>query len=184
MRVLALNASPNRDGLTASCAAAFLAGAEEAGANVKLIHLKDHTLHVCQMCGNGWGLCRQEARCVIEDDFEQIRREILDADAWALATPVYYGDLSEGAKLLMDRLRRCNTGDAGGQLAGKSFVGIAAAGGSGRGTGSCCENLERMAMHTSMKVADLIPITRRSKLYRIDCIKNAGRAIVEQPWNE
>jgi multimeric flavodoxin WrbA len=184
MRVIAINASANRDGLTAACAAAFLSGAEEAGAQVSLIHLKDVELQLCRMCGSGWGACRERAICVIEDDFERMRREIFGADAWALATPVFFGDLSESAKAFLDRLRRCNIGPNGGQLKGKDFLAIAAAGGSGRGIGSCAETVERIAGHMGMRVADIITVTRRNKLYKIDAIKAAGRAVVEQPWEE
>lgn len=184
MRVITLNASANRDGLTAACAAAFLSGAQEGGAQVELFHLKDVQIQRCLMCATGWGTCRERGTCVIEDDFERVRREVLGADAWALATPVYFGDLSESAKAFMDRLRRCNVGLNGGQLKGKDFVAIAAAGGSGRGVGSCSEALERVAGHLGMRMADLITVTRRNKLYKIDAIKAAGKSLVEMPWEE
>ncbi|MGE5531855.1 MAG: flavodoxin family protein [Bacteroidota bacterium] len=182
MRVVALNASANKDGLTAACATALLSGAEEAGAQVRLLHLKDFELERCRMCGNGWGSCRERGVCVMTDDFERVRREIFEADAWALATPVYFGDLSESAKAFMDRLRRCNIGPLGGQLKDKDFLAIAAAGGTGRGVGSCSESLERIAGSMGMRVADIINVTRRSKLYKVDMIKAAGRALVEQAW--
>ena len=133
MKIVALNASANRDGLTAACAAAVLSGAEEGGAQVELLHLKDLTIERCHMCGNGWGTCRERAVCVVVDDFERVRRAIVEADAWVLATPVYFGDLSESAKALVDRLRRCNIGPRGEQLKGKDFVAVVAAGGSGPG---------------------------------------------------
>ncbi|MEI6499875.1 MAG: flavodoxin family protein [Armatimonadota bacterium] len=184
MKIVAVNASANKDGLTAMSATAFLAGAEEAGAQVNLIHLKECELQRCRMCAGGWGTCRELANCVIADDFERVRREILEADAWVLATPVYFGDLSELAKALMDRLRRCNIGPRGGQFKGKDFVALAAAGGSGRGLGTCDEALERIAGHMGMRLADLINVTRRSKLYQVDALKAAGRALVEQAWEE
>lgn len=184
MKILAFNASANKDGLTAACAEAFLSGAEEAGAEVHLLHLKDFATGLCQMCGRGWGMCKETAACVIDDDFARLQGEIMEADAWALATPVYFGDMSELAKALLDRLRRCNTGPLGGQLKGKDFIGIAAAGGSGRGTSTCGEALERFTMHTGLRLADLINVTRRNKLYKIDTIKAAGRAVVQQPWEE
>lgn len=184
MKVVALNASANRDGLTATCAIAMLAGAEEAGAQVALFHLRDAAIEHCRMCGNGWGPCRERAVCVIQDDFERIRRELLDADAWVLATPVYFGDLSELAKCFMDRLRRCNIGPHGGQLKGKDFVAVAAAGGSGRGLGPCDDALERLVGSTGMRLVDIINVTRRSRAYKIDTLKAAGRVLVEQPWDE
>lgn len=184
MNVVALNASPNKDGLTAVCAEALLCGAQEAGAAVALVHLSDLRLESCRACERGWGTCRTEARCVIEDDFEALRARIIAADAWVLATPVYFGEPSEVARVLLDRLRRCNSGPHGGQLRGKDFVGVAAAGGSGRGTGTCAEVLERISSHLGMRMADLITVTRRNKLYKVDTLKSAGRALVEQVWEE
>ncbi|MCE5237657.1 flavodoxin family protein [bacterium] len=184
MKVLAVNASPNKDGLTAVCAEAVLSGAQEAGAQVEWVHLCDLNLYVCGACDRGWGKCRTEGPCVLDDDFAALREQILAADAWVLATPVYFGEPSEIARVLLDRLRRCNSGPQGGQLRGKEFLGICAAGGSGRGTGTCAEVLERISGHVGMRVADLILVTRRSKLYKVDTLKAAGRALVEQEWNE
>lgn len=184
MKILALNASPNQDGLTALSAEAFLSGAQEAGAEVQLIHLCDRDLHRCSMCENGWGKCRREGECVQDDDFAAIRQAILEADAVTLATPVYFGEPSEVARALLDRLRRCNTGPLGGQLSGKDFIGICAAGGSGRGIGTCAEVLERFAGHMGLRLADVITLTRRSKVYKIDAIKGAGKAMVQQKWDE
>ena len=184
MRVLALNASPNKDGLTAVSAEAVLSGAQEAGAEVELVHLCDLNLQVCGACDHGWGKCRSDGYCVLDDGFEELRQRIFAADAWVLATPVYFGEPSEVARVLLDRLRRCNSGPNGGQLRGKDFVGIMAAGGSGRGTGTCGEILERISSHTGARTADLIGVTRRNKLYKVDALKAAGRALVEQAWEE
>jgi len=184
MKILALNASPNKDGLTAACVEALLSGAQEAGAEVELVHLKDLTLEVCRACDRGWGICRSEGRCVIADDFEALRQRIFAADAWVLSTPVYFGEPSEIARVVLDRLRRTNSGPNGGQLRGKDFVGVMCAGGSGRGVGPCADVLERISSHVGARVADLIGVTRRNKLYQVDALKAAGRALVEQPWEE
>jgi len=184
MKVIALNASPNKDGLTAVCAEAVLSGAEEAGAEVDLVHLCDLDLSACRACDRGWGKCRQEGACVIDDDFEQLRQRIFAADVWVLSTPVYFGEPSEIARVLLDRLRRCNSGPQGGQLRGKDFLGICAAGGSGRGTGTCADTLERIGFHVGARVADLVLVTRRNKLYKVDTLKAAGRALVEHKWEE
>lgn len=184
MKIVALNASPNKDGLTAVCAEALLSGAQEAGAEVELVHLKDLNLQVCQACDRGWGKCRSEGVCVIEDDFEALRQKILAADAWVLSTPVYFGEPSEIARVVLDRLRRTNSGPNGGQFRGKDFVGILAAGGSGRGVGSCAEIVERISFHMGLRVADLVTLTRRNKLYKVDTLKACGRALVEQKWDE
>ena len=184
MKVLALNASPNKDGLTAVSAEAVLSGAQEAGAEVELVHLCDLDLQVCGACDRGWGTCRSEGRCVLDDEFEQLRQRIFAADVWVLSTPVYFGEPSEVARVLLDRLRRCNSGPSGGQLRGKDLVGICAAGGSGRGVGTCADTLERIGSHIGARVADMILITRRNKLYKVDDLKAAGKALVEQKWEE
>lgn len=184
MKIIALNASPNQDGLTAACAQAFLAGAEEAGAEVKLIHLCALSINSCRQCDRGWGQCRQVGTCIIEDDLEQVRQQILVADAWALVNPVYFGDLSEVAKRFTDRLRRCTMGSDPNLLKGKDFVGVGAAGGSGRGTVTCLEVMDRFAAHTGLRVADLVTVTRRSRPYKLECLKSAGRSLVKQEWSE
>jgi multimeric flavodoxin WrbA len=181
-RVIALNASPNTDGLTAACAEEFLAGAAEAGAETELVHLCQLDIKHCQQCLNGWGTCRVEGQCVLVDDFEALRQKLFAAAAWALANPVYFGDLSESAKAFTDRLRRCNIGDANKQLAGKDFVALAAAGGSGGGVSTCLMALDRLCQHTGQRVADLIGITRRNRGYKLGCIRAGGKSVVEQEW--
>jgi multimeric flavodoxin WrbA len=43
----------------------------------------------------------------MDDDFAALHHRMLDADAYILVSPVYWGDLSETAKAFMDRVRRC-----------------------------------------------------------------------------
>lgn len=183
-KIIALNASPNTEGLTATCAKEFLAGAQEAGAEVELVHLCQLDLKHCQQCAQGWGVCRVEGKCVQVDDFAALREKIIAASAWVLATPVYFGDLSESAKVFTDRLRRCNIGDAAKQLAKKDFVAIAAAGGSGGGITTCLLMLDRLAQHTGQRVADLIGVTRRNRAYQVPGLRAAGRCLVEQEWEQ
>ncbi len=166
-------------GLTESLAKAALEGAAEAGAETEMVRLTDHEVAHCQQCGNGWGKCREEGRCVIEDDFEGIRAKVLEADAWVLVTPVYFGDLSECVKAFTDRLRRCNTGAKGQGLAEKPVLGIAAAGGSGRGIAPCLGSMDRLFGHINAEIADLITVTRRSAEYKLQASRAAAKAMVE-----
>jgi len=179
MKVVALHGSPNVDGLTESLAKAALAGAAAAGAETEMVRLTDHEIAHCKQCDNGWGKCREEGRCVIEDDFEGIRAKVLEADAWILVTPVYFGDLSECVKAFTDRLRRCNTGAKGEALAQKPVLGIAAAGGSGRGIAPCVVSMDRLFGHINAEIADLITVTRRSAEYKREACHAAATAMVE-----
>lgn len=179
LKVVALQGSPNVDGLTASLAQAALDGAAEAGAEGTLIQLTAHQIAHCRQCDNGWGICREQGRCALEDDFAAVRAQVLEADAWMLVTPVYFGDLSECVKAFTDRLRRCNVGAQGAGLAEKSVIGVAAAGGSGRGTATCLGSLDRLFAHINADIADLIVVTRRSAAYKREAVRAAARTMVE-----
>ncbi|MCX7598424.1 MAG: flavodoxin family protein [Armatimonadetes bacterium] len=180
MRVVGLNASPNEDGLTASVLKVVLEGAAQTGAETHLVNMKALKLKVCQQCEDGWGLCRKEGRCILEDDFQGLREELHGADAIVLSTPVYFGEVSEVAKTFLDRLRRCEAaGPGGSRLTGKLALGIAAAGGSGGGIVSCQEVLERYFQHMGMRIFDLIPVTRLTRNYKLKTAREAGRALVE-----
>lgn len=180
MYIVGLNASPNEGGLTASMLLQALEGASAGGAETRAVHMKTLELLACLQCDDGWGLCRREGRCVIEDDFQALREDLWRADALVISTPVYFGEVSEVAKSFLDRLRRCEVaGPPDNRFEGKFGLGIAAAGGSGGGIVSCQQALERYFQHLRMKVFDLIPVTRLSRGYKLDTARAAGRALAE-----
>ena len=148
MKILVVHSSPNHDGLTAACAAAAVAGAQQAGGQVEEVRLNDLKVGMCQACDNGWGACRTEHECQLQDDFQALHAAICGADATVLVTPVYWGEMSESAKALTDRLRRCEAtrGEASG-LAGKPILAVAAAGGTGGGMITCLASMERWVQH-------------------------------------
>ena len=179
MKVLGLNGSPNQDGLTATMLRSALDGAEEAGATTEAVHMTELCLGACRQCDAGWGLCRTEGRCIIEDDLESLRGKLREAHALVIASPVYFGEASEVVKSFFDRLRRCEVaGPEDTPLSGRYVLGIAAAGGSGGGIVSCQQILERYISHLRMQVFDLIPVTRHSRSYKVDAARAAGAAMV------
>ena len=107
MRILVLSSSPNADGLTAACARAALEGVQKEGARRRRIRINGAGIGLCKACGNGWGTCRDEHRCEVEDGFQKVHQDIVESDGLVLVTPVYWGEMSESAKALTDRLRRC-----------------------------------------------------------------------------
>ena len=180
MRIIAIQASPNIDGLTATCAKDVLRGAKEAGAEVELVDLCRLSIEHCRQCDEGWGSCRSEGRCVIEDDFQALREKLWAAEALVLSTPVYYGDLSESCKAFLDRLRRCEaTQGDNNKVSGKPVLGIAAAGGGGGGTVSCSATIERTFTSVGMPIFDILPVRRRTKSYILPALASAGKAFVE-----
>ncbi len=178
MDVLIYAASPNKDGLTAECAEAALQGVRSEGREGEIVHLNDEDIGLCQACGRGWGTCLAEHYCQVEDGFQQVHERTRAARGYVLVSPVYFGELSESAKAFFDRLRRCEAtrGDDS-ALHGKPAIGVAAAGGSGRGTDTCLHQMRRLFEHLGCDVADLLTVTRRSRPYKPAAIRAAARAL-------
>ena len=174
MKITILTSSPNKDGLTAACAQNANEGAALTGAEVSIICLNDLNIPSCSACGDGWGTCRKEHICQVKDDFQKTHASLKDSDALIIITPVYWGEPSESAKNFLDRLRRCEAmkGDKN-IIAGKPIICVAAAGGSGNGTISCLESLERFVNHLKGTKYDFISITQRTKTYKLNTIKEA-----------
>lgn len=178
MKVIAIQSSSNSDGLTASLAQAVLKGVETEGGEAELIHLNKLTIKQCVACDRGWGRCRETGNCILEDDFEYLRKKIAEADAFVFATPVYFGDLSESAKTFLDRLRRCEAFSGRKTFAGKKAIGIASAGGGGGGAVRALSNLETYLRILNFQVFDLVPVTRLSKDHILPMLEEAGKRIV------
>ena len=107
MNVLVISSSPNTDGLTAACARAAVDGALLAGGRAEEVRLNDLQVGMCEACDNGWGTCRDDHECQLEDDFQALHARVLQADGYVLVTPVYWHEVSEAGKAFADRLRRC-----------------------------------------------------------------------------
>ncbi len=180
MKVLVIQSSPNRDGLTAACARAAVQGAKRAGAEVEDVRLNDLDIERCDACGDGWGTCAEEHRCQQQDGFQALHDRVRAADSYILITPVYWGEPSETAKAFLDRLRRCEASrDDGSALAGKWALCVAAAGGSGGGTLTCLSSMAHFLDHVGARPFDLIGITRRSRAYMLEAIREAAHALVK-----
>jgi len=183
INVIVIISSPNKEGLTAACAIAAAEGARMASGIVEQVWLNDLEIGLCQACNDGWGTCRTEHRCQVEDDFQALHRRICQADAYVLATPVYFGEMSESAKAFTDRLRRCEaTRDEDDQegMLGKPFIALAAAGDSGEGTVTCLLSIERWIYHVRAQTFNLIPVNRWSREYKLVAIQETARAMVQE----
>jgi multimeric flavodoxin WrbA len=176
MKCIAIQSSPNLNGLTASLAEAVLKGVESEDGTTELIHLNQLDIEPCIACDSGWGSCREENICILEDDFEAIRKKMAEADAIVFATPVYWHDLSESAKRFLDRLRRCEARDFK-TFTGKKIIGITAAGGSGRGAVRALYNLEDYLRRLGFEIFDLVSVTRLSKDHKLDMLVEVGRSL-------
>jgi multimeric flavodoxin WrbA len=186
MNVYVISSSPNKNGLTAGCAATAIAGIQSAGGIVTQTSLNDLKIGQCQACNNGWGTCHDEHRCQVEDDFQSLHASIAQADALVLVTPVYWGEMSESAKGFTDRLRRCEATRPRGEsyLYGKPVIAVAAAGGSGGGMITCLMSMERWIQHVTGRVFDLLPVNRWSRVYKLTAIREAAYTMVYTGFGE
>jgi len=178
MKILAIQSSPNEDGLTAKTVKAVIKGAEAEGASVEMINLNELVIKPCVACDSGWGQCRREGTCIINDEFQQLRDKIHAADAVVFATPVYWGDLSESAKLFLDRLRRCEVKGEFKNLNGKFAMGIASAGGTGNGCVKALLHLEDYLRRIGFTIFDLVTVTQASREHKLEMLEKAGRRLV------
>ena len=174
MKVLGVQSSPNVDGLTARTVQAVLRGARVGGAETEMVNLNLLRLEPCRACEGGWGQCRREGSCVVSDDFQGLRDKIHSSDALVFGTPVYWGDMSESAKLFLDRLRRCEVKGEFKTLNGKACVGIASAGGSGNGAVKTLLHLEDYLRRVGFTVFDLVTVTQASKEHKLEMLEKAG----------
>ena len=178
MKVLAIQSSPNLNGLTSKTAQAVLRGARVAGAETELVQLNQLNMRPCIACEGGWGQCRREGTCILEDDFQALRDKINGADALVFATPVYWHDLSESAKIFLDRLRRCEVHGDFRNFNGKRALGISSAGGSGNGAVKALLNLEDYLRRVGFEIFDLVTVTQKSKAHKLEMLEKAGVRLV------
>lgn len=192
MQVLTLSGSRNPRGQTARAIDAVHKGVADAGGNAECLFLTELNLERCRQCNeDGWGICRSEGRCIIEDDFASIVAKIEAADVTVFATPVYFGDLSESMRGFLDRLRRIRfpkrmaaLRDAPGPVPrepGPPAIGLCYAGGSGFGTPTCGMYLERILQITGFDVVDLVLLRRQNLEVKLPMLELTGRWLVTKP---
>jgi len=177
MKVFIVLGSRNPEGQTAQAAAALAAGVEQAGAEVERVFLPLLDIQRCRQCNErGWGQCREQGTCAIDDDFAAVVDRIRAADAVAFVTPVYWGDLSESMRAFTDRLRRITRHDDGkAGIEGKLAIGVCVAGGGGGGGPNCCLSLERTLSTSGFNLVDLVPARRQNLEHKKGVLTATGR---------
>lgn len=177
MKIAILSGNPKKEGLCQSVINAAADGARAGGAEVDEIRLCDYNMKRCQVCGNGWGICRNENTCCYgADGFDEAKSRLQSCDAIILATPVYWGETSEALKSFIDRLRRCEFNNTG-TLRDKQVLIIATPGGSGNGLLTCLEQMDRFCRHTGAIIFDYIGVNRWNNDYKKQAVMAAAQAI-------
>jgi len=100
-QVLVILGSPRRKGNSSTLAARISRGAKSAGAEVETLFLQDLKISPCKGCDT----CQKHDSkgCAIKDDMQQIYPKLIRADAWVIASPVYWFTMSAQTKIFMDR---------------------------------------------------------------------------------
>jgi len=164
-----------------TAAKAVVEGLADKGAACEQFFLPALRVERCRQCDDaGWGICRSEGRCVIEDDFAALVEKIRQADAAIFANPVYFGDLSESLRAFLDRLRRVTRNDAGKKgITGKPAFGLCVAGGGGGGAPNCCLSLEKVLATCGFEVLDLVPVRRQNLQAKLPLLRQSGQWLAE-----
>jgi multimeric flavodoxin WrbA len=100
-RVLVILGSPRRKGNSSTLAARISRGAKSAGAEVETVFLQALDVNPCRGCDT----CQKDDSkgCAIEDDMQRIYPKLIRSDAWVIASPVYWFNMSAQTKIFMDR---------------------------------------------------------------------------------
>ncbi|OGV48192.1 MAG: hypothetical protein A2017_18455 [Lentisphaerae bacterium GWF2_44_16] len=100
-KILVVLGSPRKNGNSTILARRIADGAKDNGAEVKEIFLQSLKIAACSGCN----ACQESssAKCVIKDDMQKIYPDLEDADAFILATPVYWCSMSAQLKTFIDR---------------------------------------------------------------------------------
>jgi multimeric flavodoxin WrbA len=100
-QVLVMLGSPRRKGNSSTLAARISRGAKSAGAEVETLFLHGLKISPCRGCDT----CQKDDSkgCAIKDDMQEIYPKLIRADAWVIASPVYWFTMSAQTKIFMDR---------------------------------------------------------------------------------
>ncbi|MCL1914061.1 MAG: flavodoxin family protein [Eubacteriaceae bacterium] len=176
MRYQIITGNPKQSGLCYSIQKQVENGAKAGGATVCIS--KTNNIGRCQVCDDGWGLCRDSSFCTFgRDGFAQLQSEVQEADLICIITPVYWAEVEESLKGFLDRLRRCEFNN--GALSGKPVLLIASAGGSGNGVLTCIDQLDRFCRHTDANIFDCISINRWNCDYKGIAAYEAAKAMAK-----
>lgn len=99
-KLLIISSSPVKNSNSLLLCQAFGKGAEEAGYQVEIIHLREKYIPFCLGCE----ACVKTGKgCVQKDDMAELILKMHQADVFVLATPIYFMTVSAQLKVFIDR---------------------------------------------------------------------------------
>jgi len=182
MKVMMISGSRNTAGRTAQCANAIAKGLEQAGATSELVFLPTMKIERCRQCeADGWGICRREGRCVINDDFAGLLEKMKATDVVVFANPVYFRDLSDSMRSFLDRVRRLKFMQPDRPMEGKPAMGICLAGGSGNFAPSAGYILDTVLQMCGFDVVEMVNVRRQNLDIKLPMLEATGRWLATKP---
>ena len=111
MKILGFNGSARKNGNSFKLLTESIRGAKDAGAEVEIVNLYEKNFKGCRSCF----ACKRKGPfygkgCAMKDDFTKIMEDMLAADGWIFATPIYNGHMSSSMSALLERFyfSHCN----------------------------------------------------------------------------
>lgn len=139
MKALGIVGSPHKDGRTNKLVTRALEGSQEAGGQTEIIYLVDYEIPQ-------WSEGSRKAPEELDD--------VVDgADAYVLGAPVYYLDVNGLTKDFMDVISMPNSN-------GKPALGIAMAGGTGKGLTSALKSIYYFFFCRGLRGINPLPVSR------------------------
>lgn len=117
MKIVVLTGSPRKNGNSAYLAEQFIKGAEEKGHEVFRFDCAFKQVEPCRACNR----CGMNGPCIFNDDFQELRPYLIEADMVVFATPMYYFGISAQMKLVIDRFYAIN-GQIKGMIKKAAFI--------------------------------------------------------------
>ena len=104
MKIVGLNGSPRLKGNSFKLLTEALRGAADAGVDTEIVNLYKMNFKGCRSCF----ACKSKTPfygkgCAMKDDFTKVMEDLLAADAWIFATPIYNGHMSSSMSALLER---------------------------------------------------------------------------------
>lgn len=101
MKVLAINGSPRKGGNTDTLLDKAIEGASSAGATANKLAI--NSLSISPVQEEEYENVTEDGFSVVNDDIHIVFKEILEADAIILASPIFFGSLTAQVKAMIDR---------------------------------------------------------------------------------
>lgn len=164
MSIIIIYASPNKSGKCSEFSNIMRTAFQSKNLDTEIIELTECHLQSCICCANGWGTC-QNGYCNQDLNFQNLYLKMKNADALVFISPVYWHDISEPLKILLDKVRRCDLREGNHWLKDKTSIFICIAKGTSNGIMHCMDSLGYTLNHLNLNVRDRIPVTSFSYEY-------------------